>query len=174
MSVGGAAFSVAPIVDRDWVISIAFGFLSIPVGAFIRAIPNEPIRKLLIHLQLMRDPKMLPTTDPATEEYNQAIDKERDDLSIFANIRGGRSATIVRVRVRKRHPKRLHEAGVGAGWQPKQNAALHDPANGDPSRSSADLWAGRPQLHPNTDHSDAAYQKWGRQLENAKTLGPDE
>ena len=172
MSVGGAAFSVAPIVGRDWAISIVFGFLSIPVGAFIRTIPNEPIRKLLIHLQLMRDPHTLPTIDPATEKYNLAIDQVRDNLSTFANIRGGRSSSIVRVR--KRRPTRLHEAGVVAGWQPKQSAALHDPGNNDPSESSADLWAGKLQLHPNTDHGDPAYQKWGRQLDNAKTLGPDE
>ena len=189
MFVGGAAFSVAPIVGRDWGISIAFGFLSIPVGAFIRTIPNEPIRELLVHLGLMRDPNMLPTADPATEKYNLAIDQVRDNLSTFANIRGGRSSSIVRVR--KRRSTRLHEAGVqipsmlamapaliaagvGAGWQPKQSAALHDPGNSDPSKSSADLWAGKLQLHPNTDHGDPAYQKWGRQLENAQTPRRDE
>jgi hypothetical protein len=48
MFVGGAAFSVTPISGRDWGISIAFGFLSIPVGALIRTIPNDPIRNLLV------------------------------------------------------------------------------------------------------------------------------
>ena len=171
MSVGGVAFSVAPIVGRDWVISIAFGFLSIPVGAFIRTIPNEPIRTLLIDLHLMRDPNTLPTIDPATEEYNLAIDQVRGNLSTFANIHGGRSSSIVRVR--KRHPTCPHEAGVAAGWQPKQRG-LHDPGNREPSEPSAGLWAGKPQVHPNTDHGDPAYQKWGRKLENARTPGPDE
>ena len=172
MFVGGAAFSVAPIVGCDWAISIVFGFLSIPVGAFIRTIPNDLIRKVLIRLQLMRDPNTLPTIDPATEKYNLAIEQVRGNLSTFANIRGGRSSSIVRVR--KRRPTRLHEASVGAGWHPEQSAALHDPGNSDPSGSSADLWAGKLQLHTDTDHGDPAYQKWGRQLENAMTPGPDE
>jgi len=189
MFVGGAAFSVTPISGRDWGISIAFGFLSIPVGALIRTIPNEPIRKLFTHLQLIRDPNTLPTSEPGAEKYNQAIDQVRNNLSTFANIRGGRSSSIVRVR--KRRSVRLHEAGVqipnmlamapaliaagvGAGWQPKQSAALHDPGNSDPSKSSADLWAGKLQLHPNTNHDDPAYQKWGRQLEHVRNRGPAE
>ena len=186
MFVGGAAFSVAPISGRDWGISIAFGFLSIPVGALIRSIPNDPIRNLLIHTQLMQDPNALPVVTPDAETYNQAIDQVRDNLSTFANIRGGRSSSIVRVR--KRRSARLHEAGVqiptmlamapalvaagiGAGWQPKQGSALHDPGNSDPSKSSADLWAGKLQLHPNTNHNDVAYKKWGRQIENVRPQG---
>lgn len=187
MFVGGAAFSVTPISGRDWGISIAFGFLSIPVGALIRTIPNGPILNLLVSTQLMQDPNALPVVTPDTETYNQAIDQVRDNLSTFANIRGGRSSSIVRVR--KRRSVRLHEAGVqiptmlamapallaagvGAGWQPKQGAALHDPGNSDPSKSSADLWAGKLQLHPNTDHSDLAFKKWGRQIENVRPRGP--
>jgi len=186
MFVGGAAFSVTPISGRDWGISIAFGFLSIPVGALIRTIPNGPIRKILIQLQLMQDPNALPVTAPDTEKYNQAIDQVRDNLSTFANIRGGRSSSIVRVR--KRRSVRLQEAGVqipnmlamapalvaagiGAGWQPKLGAALHDPGNSDPSKSSADLWAGKLQLHPSTNHDDPAFKKWGRQIENVQPRG---
>jgi Ca2+-transporting ATPase len=186
MFVGGAAFSVTPISGRDWGISIAFGFLSIPVGALIRTIPNGPIRKLLISARLIRDPNTLPVVKTDSEKYNQAIDQVRDNLSTFANIRGGRSSSIVRAR--KRRSVRLHEAGVqipnmlamapallaagiGAGWQPKQGSALHDPGNSDPSKSSADLWAGKLQLHPNTDHSDPAFKKWGRQIENVRPRG---
>ena len=186
MFVGGAAFSVTPISGRDWGISIAFGFLSIPVGALIRTIPNDPIRNLLISTRLIQDPNALPVVTPDAETYNQAIDQVRENLSTFANIRGGRSSSIVRVR--KRRSARLHEAGVqiptmlamapalvaasvGAGWQPKQGAALHDPGNSDPSKSSADLWAGKLQLHPNTNHSDLAFKKWGRQIENVRPRG---
>jgi len=184
MFVGGAAFSVTPISGRDWGISIAFGFLSIPVGALIRTIPNGPIRKILIQLQLMQDPNALPVIAPGTERYNQAIDQVRDNLSTFANIRGGRSSSIVR----KRRSVRLHEAGVripnmlamtpalvaagvGAGWQPKQGGGLHDPGNSDPSKSSADLWAGKPQLHLGTRHDDPAFKIW-QQIENVRARGP--
>ena len=187
MFVGGAAFSVTPISGRDWGISIAFGFLSIPVGALIRTIPNDPIRNLLVSAHLMQDPNTLPVVTPDAEKYNRAIGQVRDNLSTFANIRGGRSSSIVRVR--KRRSTRLHEAGaqfpnvlamapallaagIGAGWQPKQDAALHDPGNSDPSESSVDLWAGKPQLHPKTDNRDPAFKKWGRQIESVPPRGP--
>ena len=186
MFVGGAAFSVTPISGRDWGISIAFGFLSIPVGALIRTIPNDPIRNLLISTRLIQDPNALPVVTPDVEKYNQAVDQVRDLLSTFANIRGGRSSIV---RVRKRRSARLHEAGVqiptmlamapalvaagiGAGWQAKQGAALHDPGNSDPSKSSADLWAGKLLLHPNTNHNDIAFKKWGGQIESVRHRGP--
>jgi len=186
MFVGGAAFSVTSISGRDWGISIAFGFLSIPVGALIRTIPNDPLRKLLIQLRLMQDPNALPVIAPNTEEYNRAINQVRDNLSTFAFIHGGRSSSIVRVR--KRRSARSHEtgaqipnmlamapalvaAGIGAGWQPKQGGGLHDPANSDPSKSSADLWAGKPQLHLSTRHDDPAFKIW-RQIENVRARGP--
>ena len=34
----------------------------------------------------------------------------------------------------------------------------------DPSRSSAALWEGKLQLHPDTPKDDPAYKKWGAQL----------
>jgi len=182
MFVGGAAFSVIPISGRDWGISIAFGFLSIPVGALIRTIPNEPVRDLLISVHLMQDPNTLPVVTSDAEKYNQAIDQARDSPSTFAKIRGGRSSIVG---VRKRRSARLHEAstqvtnmpamapaaGIGAGWQAKQGDALHDPGNSDPSQSSADLWAGKLQLHPDTDHSDPAFKKWGRPIQNLPPRG---
>jgi len=190
MFVGGAAFSVTPISGRDWGISIAFGLLSIPIGTLIRTIPNGPIRDLLISVHLMQDPNTLPVVTSDAEKYNQATDQVRDSPSTFAKIRGGRSSIVgVRKRrsmhLRKRRSIRLHEAsvqvtnmpamapaaGIGAGWQAKQGDALHDPGNCDPSQSSADLWAGKLQLHPNTDHSDPAFKKWGRQIQNLPPQG---
>lgn len=55
---------------------------------------------------------------------------------------------------------------VGAGWtpNPNQNGSLSDPAGTDPSRSSAALWEGKLQLHPDTAKDDPAYKKWGAQL----------
>lgn len=39
--------------------------------------------------------------------------------------------------------------------------SLSDPAHADPSRSSAALWEGKVQLHPDTAKDDPAYVKWG-------------
>jgi len=53
----------------------------------------------------------------------------------------------------------LIASSVGAGWT--QGAGLSDPAQNDPSKSSAALWEGKIQLHPDTRPDDPAYQRWG-------------
>ena len=54
----------------------------------------------------------------------------------------------------------LIASSVGAGWTPSRTG-LSDPAQNDPSKSSAALWEGKIQLHPDTAHDDPAYQRWG-------------
>lgn len=39
--------------------------------------------------------------------------------------------------------------------------SLSDPAHNDPSRSSAALWEGKIQLHPDTARDDPAFIRWG-------------
>ena len=48
---------------------------------------------------------------------------------------------------------------AGQGW--KQRGSLSDPASTDPSRSSAALWEGKIQLHPDTDPEDPVYKRFG-------------
>ena len=38
---------------------------------------------------------------------------------------------------------------------------LSDPGNADPSKSSAALWEGKVQLHPQTPKDDPIYKKFG-------------
>lgn len=74
-----------------------------------------------------------------------------------------------------------------ANWTPSASAAgassssygqgqtlgvgLDDPAASDPSRSSAALWEGKVQLHPETDPEDPAYKKWGFSLAKGQGEG---
>lgn len=109
--VGGAAFQVTPIGGREWGISIALGFMSIPIGFILRLIPDELLERLLVKLHLMAKPEsILPVTSPDQEGWNPAINLVRDNLETFANIRGGRlrSSSFVG----KSRSARLEEAGV--------------------------------------------------------------
>ena len=112
VSVGGAAFQVVHVGGREWGISLALGVLSIPIGYLIRFIPDEPTQRLLIKLRLMADPAVpvLPTSNPERGGWNPAINLVRDNLTTFANIRGGRlrSSSFVK----KSRSARLREAGV--------------------------------------------------------------
>ena len=135
---------------------------------------------MLVHIRIIQDPAALPTKNPNVEQYNDAIDTVRENLGIFSNIRGGRvrgSSMVLKARRRARK----HDSGVtlpslmtmvpglvassvAARWAPAATG-LHDPANGDPSKSSAALWEGKLQLHPDTKSDSEAYRRWGAQIE---------
>jgi Ca2+-transporting ATPase len=50
----------------------------------------------------------------------------------------------------------LVASSVGAGWTPSK-LGLSDPTQNNPSRSSADLWEGKIQLHPDMKPDKPAY-----------------
>lgn len=77
------------IGGREWGIALALGFVSIPLGALIRLVPNRPIERFFIKVRLMPNPDVLPTTRPDTD-WNTAIQLVRDNLSTFSHVRGGR------------------------------------------------------------------------------------
>lgn len=191
--VGGHAFSVTRINGMFWGISLALGFMSIPIGFLIRCIPNRPVEKLFYKIRLMRDPDVLPTARPNAGperqgSWNEAINLLNDTLNTFSNVRGGRaraSSFVIRSRSARleastvRFPNimtmvpTIVASSVGAGWAPNQHGLLSDPAGSDPSRSSAALWEGRVQLHPHTDKDDPAYKKWGGNLAHVDAPAPD-
>ncbi|KAL6301353.1 calcium-translocating P-type ATPase [Sparassis latifolia] len=174
--VGGAAFSVTRISGRDWGISLALGVVSIPLGALLRFIPNAPVERFLKAIRLMSNPEVLPTTRPDTE-WNSAIELVRDNLNTFSHVRGGRMRASSYVgKSRKAHAPpqsrvplssimtmvpTLVASSIGAGWAPQSPSGLSDPARFDPSKSSAALWEGRIQFHPDTKHDDPAFKRWG-------------
>ncbi len=88
--IGGAAFQVTRIGGREWGISLALGFVSIPWGAIIRLLPNKPFEIFFKSIRLMREPEVLPVVRPEREGWGGAISMVRDNLGTFANIRGGR------------------------------------------------------------------------------------
>ena len=65
--VGGSAFDVTRIGAREWAISLALGFVSLPLGALIRFIPSEPCERPFTKLQLLPTYELLPTTRPDAE-----------------------------------------------------------------------------------------------------------
>ncbi|WWC70446.1 calcium-translocating P-type ATPase, PMCA-type [Kwoniella pini CBS 10737] len=183
IEVGGAAFQVTRLGGRDWGISLIIGAISLPIGALVRLMPTGPFERVLIKLRIYNDPNKLPVISPQAEdekyEYNPALSKVKDNLSTYANIRGGRlrASSIVA----KSRSAQLKEAdiqlpslltmiptliagtvGAGAHWVHQTgNASLSNPAGSDPSRSTAELFQGKVQLHPQTDRNDPLYSKFG-------------
>ncbi|BEI91925.1 uncharacterized protein CcaverHIS019_0407450 [Cutaneotrichosporon cavernicola] len=189
--VGGAAFQVQRLNGRDWGISLVVGFLSIPLGALVRTIPTAPIERLLVKWKLFPDPDQLPLVKPDEGEdeddikdafiYNPALEKVKDNLSTYARFRGGRlSASSIVQRARHSALRKadiqlpslltmvptLVGGSVGAGgtWVTMTQghpSALANPTAHEASQSTTELYAGRVQLHPDTDPNDPMYAKFG-------------
>ncbi|KAI0027587.1 hypothetical protein K488DRAFT_61078, partial [Vararia minispora EC-137] len=102
MFVGGVVFAVVRIGGREWGISLALAAASIPLGAIIRLIPNEPCQRIFVKLCLYREPALLPSSQaqPGLELAHTML-QEYADAS--RRLRGGR----LRMRMR---PKANEEA----------------------------------------------------------------
>ncbi|KAH7884640.1 Ca-transporting ATPase [Phlebopus sp. FC_14] len=174
--IGGQAFQVTTIGGREWGISLGLGAVSLPLGALIRCLPNGPFEKLFTFVRLVPRTDVLPTIKPDAE-WNSAIELVRDNLATFANLRGGRlrsSSFVGKSRSARLHEERkvplssimtmvptLIASSIGAGWAPQARGTLSDPARYDPSRSSAALWEGKFQIHPDTQPDDPVFRQLG-------------
>lgn len=89
--IGGAAFQVTRMGAKEWIISLALGFVALPLGALIRLIPNEPCERVFVKLRLLSKPEEEPMFPPDVESgFAFAVDRVRDNLGTFAKLRGGR------------------------------------------------------------------------------------
>ncbi|KAM5537221.1 hypothetical protein V8D89_009154 [Ganoderma adspersum] len=174
--VGGAAFQVTPSSGREWGIAIALGVVSLPLGALLRCIPNAPIQRFFVKIRVMPNPDVLPTVQPEAE-WNSAIELVRDNLNTFAHVRGARMRASSYVG-KSRNARLAQESrvalpslmtmvpsliasSIGAGWAPQSPTGLSNPASFDPSKSSAALWEGKIQIHPDTKADDPVMKRWG-------------
>jgi Ca2+-transporting ATPase len=46
---------------REWIVSLALGFVALPLGALIRLIPNEHCERVFVKLRLLPKPEEEPT-----------------------------------------------------------------------------------------------------------------
>jgi Ca2+-transporting ATPase len=56
--IGDTALQVTNIGGCEWGISLALGFVSIPLGALIRLLPNQPFERLFILMRLPPKPRV--------------------------------------------------------------------------------------------------------------------
>jgi P-type Ca2+ transporter type 2C len=77
---------------KEWAISLALGWVSLPLGFLLRRVPNEPCKRVFEKLRLLPKPEVLPTTrtDAAEPGISFAVEQVRDNLGTFAKLRGGR------------------------------------------------------------------------------------
>lgn len=91
--VGGKAFNVVHLNGAQWAYSIVLGFLSIPVGAAIRLIPDELLLKLIPDY-LWQKPSKGPEVTVSDEEehfrFPQPLADVKEELAFLKRVKGGR------------------------------------------------------------------------------------
>ncbi|KAI9449865.1 Ca-transporting ATPase [Lactarius psammicola] len=166
---GGAAFGITRIGAREWGVSFVLGCVSLPLGALIRLIPNEPCERIFERLQLLPKPEVLPTTRSDAEPgCSFAVDQVCDSLDTFSKLRGGCTCGSSFVRNRRSgfpdpygpHPVPGLFAMVPAS-QPRTSGSLSGRAVFDLPRSFASLWENKVEVHPDTPRGDPVYRLLG-------------
>lgn len=65
---GGSALSAVRLSGKQWVISLILGAISIPVGVFIRLIPDNLIRNLILS---KREPGSAPQVKVSSDDGSE-------------------------------------------------------------------------------------------------------
>ena len=71
---------------KEWIISLALGFVALPLGAVIRLIPNEPCERVRLVHKSQDEPTFTPNVESG---FAFAMDRVRDNLVTFAKLHGG-------------------------------------------------------------------------------------
>jgi Ca2+-transporting ATPase len=63
---------------KEWIISLALGFVALPLGALIRLIPNGPCERVFVRVRILPKPEEEPTFPPDVESGSAfAVDRVR-------------------------------------------------------------------------------------------------
>lgn len=94
---GGQVFSVRRLDQpSQWVVSMLFGALTVPVGVMIRLIPDKVIAKLISYIW---PGAKVPEPDVSGESrqygWDFALEEIRDQLAFMKKVRGGRLRHII-------------------------------------------------------------------------------
>ncbi|KAF1985007.1 plasma membrane calcium-transporting ATPase 3 [Aulographum hederae CBS 113979] len=162
--VGGRAFSVERLDGAQWGISLILGAISIPVGAIIRMIPDEFIRRLIPEF-LKSKPKpevSIEDEENGALQWTKALDEIRDDLSFIRRMRGGR---LTQIKYAVKHPREviLHRSRSASHVSSRQslprtpNNERTETANGETPSPAPPTPESRPRRSRGRSRSNSAF-----------------
>jgi Ca2+-transporting ATPase len=90
--IGGKAFNVVRLNGAQWAYSVILGFLSIPIGAVIRLIPDELILRLVPEYlkRLPRGPELTISDEEEHFRFPKPLADVKEELSFLKKVKGGR------------------------------------------------------------------------------------
>ena len=142
--VGGKAFNIIGLTGEQWGYSIFFGFLSIPIGAIIRLIPDELIRKL-VSTSFLKQQNNQPQVTVEDEEqfyFPQPLSDVKEELTFLKRMKGGRINNLV---FAIQHPRETFITRSRSGSRSRSNSIPRTPteSNGNDSfevRRTPESW----------------------------------
>jgi len=130
--VGGKAFNVVHLDARGWGYALVFGFLSIPIGAAIRLIPDELISRLIPDYLKRRHSKGPELTIEDEEQqfyFPQPLADVKEELSFIKRVKGGR---INNLKFAMQHPRETFMPRSRSGSRSRSNSFPHTPTDYNP------------------------------------------
>jgi len=90
--VGGAAFRIKHQNAAQWAYAIVLGFLSIPIGAVIRLVPDELLLRLIPDYLKQRDkaPRVTVSDEEEHFRFPKPLADVKEELSFLKRVKGGR------------------------------------------------------------------------------------
>jgi Ca2+-transporting ATPase len=90
--IGGKAFNVVHLNGAQWAYSIILGFLSVPVGAAIRLIPDELLLRLVPQYLDSRPkgPELMISDEEEHFRFPKPLADVKEELSFLKRVKGGR------------------------------------------------------------------------------------
>lgn len=129
--IGGKAFNIVGLTGEQWGYSIFFGFLSIPIGAIIRLIPDELIRKLIptyLMKQQTRGPQVTVEDEEQQFSFPKPLSDVREELTFLKRMKGGRINNLV---FAMQHPKETFITRSRSGSRSRSNSIPQTPTEGN-------------------------------------------
>jgi Ca2+-transporting ATPase len=135
--VGGAAFQITGLTGEQWGYSIFFGFLSIPIGAIIRLIPDEFIQRFVPESLSPKTQSKGPQVTIEDEEqhfysFPAPLNDVREELSFLKRVKGGRLNNLV---FAMQHPRETFLPRSRSGSRSRSNSAPGTPT--EPAREDS-------------------------------------
>jgi P-type Ca2+ transporter type 2C len=132
---GGVAFSITGLTGEQWGYSIFFGVLSIPIGAIIRLIPDELIRRLIpaaLQESKTKGPQVTVEDEEQQFYFPKPLSDVREELSFLKRVKGGR---LNNLKFAMQHPREAFMPHSRSGSWSRSNSIPRTPTDGNPEGS---------------------------------------
>ncbi|KAI1436244.1 hypothetical protein GGR50DRAFT_693429 [Xylaria sp. CBS 124048] len=145
--VGGTPFNISILhpsqTGPQWATAIVLGFLSIPIGAAIRLIPDKLIRRCIpAFLKSKPAAPGLMISDEELNKYPDALVDVRDELAFLKKLKGGRLNNL------KFAVKQTREAIISRTRSPSRSRSNSEHVPSVPTRENS---VKAPSLAPTSD-----------------------